>query len=547
MAGLLVNRGHVELDAAEVFLDPRLTRLVAPGLLRGMDAAVGAIIAAFTSGKRVTIYGDYDVDGMTAASVLTRFFRALGWEPHVFLPDRFVDGYGLNPDRVRELAEGGTRLFISVDCGVTAVSAIGIARGLGADFVVVDHHQPPDGELPPATAIVNPHQAGCTFPFKDLCAAGLAFYVALGVRAALRDRGFFVDRPEPDVRELLDLVAIGTIADVVPLVGLNRVLVTAGMARMERSPHVGVRALTALTAKGGRLTAKTVAYQMGPRLNASGRLSHPFKGFELLTTDDAAVARRIGDDLEAENKSRQDLQKEIEVEAVALAEEDGQDAPAYVLWKDGWHAGVTGIVAARIVERYHRPCAMVAVTDGIGKGSIRSIRGFDAVAGLRRCADTLDQYGGHPFAAGLTVQEGRLADFKAAFQAAALSLTAPEHLVPELRIDAEVGFAAIDDRLVAELDHLAPFGAGNAEPLLCTLGARVMDAKRVGDGSHLKLTLTEGGRRFGAIAFGMGDRAPESGALIDVAFRPEINEYNHQVSLQLRVVDLRPCVSGASP
>ena len=545
VAGLLVNRGHLEPAQAEAFLDARLTRLESPRHMLGMDAAVAAVLAAFDSGKRVTIYGDYDVDGMTAASVLTRFFRAMGWEPQVFLPDRFVDGYGLNPDRVRELAEAGTRLFISVDCGVTAVGAIGIARSLGAEFVVVDHHQPPDGPLPDATAILNPHQAGCAFPFKDMCAAGLAFYLVLGLRAALRERGAFVDRAEPDVRELLDIVAIGTIADVVPLTGLNRVLVTAGMARMERSPHAGVRALTALTSKGGRLTAKTVGYQIGPRLNAAGRLSHPMKGFELLTTDDPEVARRIGDDLEEENKSRQDLQKSIEVEAIALAELDGHDAPAYVLWKDGWHPGVSGIVAARILERYHRPCAMIALVDGVGKGSIRSIRGFDAVAGLRLCAETLDQFGGHPFAAGLTVQVDRLNDFKAAFQAAAKLLTAPEHLIAELRLDAEVGFDAIDDRLVTDLDHLSPFGAGNPEPLLCTMGARVMDARRVGDGSHLKLTLAEGGLKFGAIAFGMGERAPEQGALIDVAFRPEVNQYRGGVSLQLRVVDFRPHEAGS--
>ncbi|HIA01743.1 MAG TPA: single-stranded-DNA-specific exonuclease RecJ [Myxococcales bacterium] len=541
VAELLANRGIDSVEQAQVFLDPRLHNLDDPSSMADMAVAVDLILSTLEQGKRVTIYGDYDVDGMTSASVLTRFLRLCGFDPHCFLPDRFNDGYGLNPDRLRELIAEGTQLFISVDCGVSAVKEIALARELGADFVVVDHHQLPQGALPTANAILNPHRPDCKFPFKDLCAAGLSFYLALALRAELRSRGHFADLPEPDLREVLDIVAIGTIADVVPLHGLNRVIVNAGLPRVAHSKHPGIRALTALAASNRPITASTVAFQIGPRLNAAGRLSHPFRGFELLTTNDPETAQTIANEIEDANIKRRDIQKQIEEEALAMASESEEIQPAYVLWHPEWHVGVTGVVAARIVERFHRPCAMVAIVNGMGKGSIRSITGFDAVEGLRRCSHLLEQFGGHPYAAGLSILPENLPEFRKVFAAAALDLTPTDRLNPRLRVDAQINLGELDSRLIDDLSRLEPFGAGNPEPCLSATNVTVANARRVGqDGAHLKLGLEQSGRKFDAIAFGRGEQMPSKGSLIDIAFRPEYNHFRGRVSVQLRIKDFKP-------
>ena len=544
VSGLLVNRGYDDPESAQTFLNPRLSQLASPHQIKGMPEAVTRILAAFEQGERVTIHGDYDVDGMTASTILTRFLRKIGYEPHVFLPNRFVDGYGVNPKRVEALVADGTSLFISVDCGIRDVAAVAKARELGADFIIVDHHQLPNEGLPNANAILNPHQPDCPFPFKDLCAAGLAFYLVLGLRAELRSRGVFADQPEPDVRDLLDITALGTIADVVPLRGLNRILTTYGLERMRQSPYVGIRALLSLLPPGRPLTAGTVGFQMVPRLNAAGRLSDPFKGFELLSTDDANIAKAIAKEIDRENKERRELQDVIEEQAVAQVMESpkGVKAPAHVLWSEQWHPGVTGIVASRSVERFHRPCVMIAINDeGIGKGSIRSIRGFDVMRGLQRCEEWLEQYGGHPYAAGLSIRAENIEKFRDAFQEAAQALTPPDAWNPSLSLDAEVSFEDISSNLIDTIEVLAPFGAGNPEPKFCSRRVRVGSVRRVGaDGDHAKLALTQDERRMDAIAFRVGDEAPEEGALIDVAFRPEYNEWRGKVSVQLRIVDWEP-------
>ena len=541
VAGLLVNRGILDPDAARSWLNPRLRDLLDPAGLRGMDVAVTTILATLDRGERVTIYGDYDVDGMTASSILARFLRWCGYDPHVFLPDRFRDGYGVNKDRVRDLIEAGTRLVVTVDCGITAVEQVTLAKELGAEFVIVDHHQLPEGPLPPAVAIINPHHPDCSFPFKGLCAAGLAFHLALALRAELRRRGFFADRPEPDIRLLLDIAAVGTVADMVPLRGINRILVTTGIERMRESRHPGIRALIAVGARGRTLTSETIGFQIGPRLNAAGRLSHPYKGFEILATDDPARAQEIAEDIDAENQRRREVQDVIETEAMEQAlREQGADADAFVLWSDDWHPGVAGIVAARVVNRFHRPCAVIAVKDGVGKGSIRSIKGCDVVMALRRCAESLEQFGGHPHAAGVTVKAENLPAFREGFARAARELTPPECFTPTLSIDADIGFGRIGGQLISEINALAPFGSGNAQPRFCTRGVRVLSTRLVGKtGDHLKLYLEHEGCRFDAIAFGFGPHAPVQGQVIDIAFRPEFNEYMGNVSVQLRVQDIQ--------
>ncbi|MFT5434769.1 MAG: single-stranded-DNA-specific exonuclease [Myxococcota bacterium] len=548
VAGLLVNRGLAKAEEARVFLEPRLKNLLHPDSIDGMAAGVERILTALEGGEKITVYGDYDVDGMTASSTLFRFLEMCGHTVEVFLPDRFADGYGVNADRVRDLVEAGTKLFITVDCGITATKQVTLANELGADFIIVDHHQLPLGPLPPAVAIINPHQPTCAFPFKDLCAAGLAFYLTLALRAEMRKRGWFEDKPVPDVRPLLDIVAIGTIADVVPLRGLNRILVSTGLPRLRQSPHPGVRALAAVAAPGREINSGTVAFQLGPRLNAAGRLSTPMKGFELLTTPSPQIAREIAQDIDEENKRRRTVQETIEKEALEQATRDiGEEAPAYVLWSADWHPGVTGIVASRVVERFHRPCAMIAIKDGVAKGSIRSISGFNVLEGLRACSDLLTQFGGHAHAAGITLPEESLPAFREAFSKAAREMTPEDRLNPRLLLDAAVGFDDVDSALLDAMDALAPFGAGNPEPRLCTYGADVLHMKLVGaDKTHVKLVLQHNGRKFPAIAFGRHEDAPQPGDSLDVAYRPEYNEWQGTVSVQLRVLDFRPAVGPSA-
>ncbi|MEC8023513.1 MAG: single-stranded-DNA-specific exonuclease RecJ [Myxococcota bacterium] len=541
IAALLVNRRLVEPEDVQRFLSPRLQNLIDPRKMAGVEEAVDLILHALTHDEKICVYGDYDVDGMTSASTLFLFLKECGHDVHVFLPNRFTDGYGLNTDRIRDLVAEGTQLFISVDCGITAYEPIETARALGAKVIVVDHHQLPQGPLPDANAIINPLRPDCEYPFKSMCAAGLTFHLVLALRARMRTAGWFLNRHEPDVRHLLDIVAIGTVADVVPLQGINRILVTNGLARIKESPHPGVRALLAVAAPNRRLTASTLGFQIGPRLNAAGRLSTPMKGFELLTTDDIDVAQRIAKDVDDENKRRRGVQDEIEKQAIEQAvNELGSDSDAYVLWSEHWHPGVAGIVASRVVEKFHRPAALIAVQDGVAKGSIRSIRGFDAVEGLRRCSDVLKQFGGHAHAAGVTLDPEKLPDFRKAFSNAAKSMTPSDMLEPRLDLDAEVIFSQIDWRLIDAIETLAPFGAGNREPRFFCRSVRVKDARTVGaDGAHLRMVLDQDGHRFPAIAFGRGPDAPTLGQLIDIAFRPEVNEYKGQISLQLRIIDFR--------
>ncbi len=542
VTSLLVNRGVLSADDVRAFLAPKLSELQDPRGLRGMAEATTLVLDALEQDDPIVIYGDYDVDGMTAASVLFRFFRSVGVTPRVFLPDRFRDGYGLNPDRLGELIDEGAKLVITVDCGISAVEPIRMARERGVDVIIVDHHRLPRGELPPASATINPHHPECSFPFKDLCAAGLAFHLAVALRSAMRSRGDFLESAEPDVRDLLDLVAIGTIADVVPLRGLNRMLVHAGLPRIERAKSPGVRALRTVSLKQSAVTGGGVAFHMAPRLNAAGRLSSPMKGFEILTTLDATVAQAIAAELNEENGARKAIQESIEAEAISQAlREQGEDAPAYVLWDAGWHTGVAGIVAARIVERFHRPAAVIALVDGVGKGSLRSISGFDVLAGLERCSDLLIQYGGHAHAAGVTIDPAQLPAFRAAFAAAARELTPEASLTPSINIDAVLGFAEITSEFIEQLTALAPFGAGNPEPVFASHDVRVVERRQAGKtGEHFRLVLQEGGLTLPAIAFRIGERCPLPGDLVDVAYRARFNDFDQRPTLQLEIIDLKP-------
>jgi single-stranded-DNA-specific exonuclease len=542
-ARALAARGHADPDAARAFLDAPLSGLPDPFTMKGMRAAVERIARALAAGERIGCYGDYDADGVTSTALLAGFLRAVGGDAVTYVPHRLVEGYGLNGGAVSKLAGQGVKLLVTLDCGITSVEEVRAASLLGVDTVVVDHHTVPV-ELPQAAAILNPHQPGCGYPSKELSAVGVTFALVMALRRALREAGRFgPERPEPNIREALDLVALGTVADVVPLVGANRILVKWGLEELARTRRPGMAALkrVAGVAAGAPVGAGQVAFRLAPRVNAAGRLDDAGRGVRLLLTGDAAEATALAEALDRENAQRQEIEKAILEEALAdAAARVEAGARGLVLHRPGWHPGVVGIVASRIVERFHRPTVLVGALDGVGKGSGRSIEGFHLHDALAACSGHLLRYGGHRHAAGITVEPGAIPAFRAAFEARAAELLAPEALVPRTRIDGWVAGADLVERAANDLARLAPFGAGHPEPVWALRGpagrARTIGA----DGRHLKLLL---GDRVDAVGFGMGDRLAACAGEVEAAFTLGFDEWDGVRRLQLKLKDLRPAAA----
>jgi single-stranded-DNA-specific exonuclease len=538
-ARVLATRGLADPAAAGRFLAPRLSDLPDPFGMKGMEAAVARIVRAVEAGERIACYGDYDVDGVTSTVLLAGFLRAAGGDAVTYTPHRLVEGYGLNAVAVGRLAGQGVRLIVTLDCGITSVPEVQEAALLGLDVVVVDHHTAPV-ELPAAAAILNPHQPGCGYPSKHLAAVGVTFCLALALRRRLRERGRFGEaRPEPNLREALDLVALGTIADVVPLVEVNRILVHFGLDELSRSRRPGLRALkhVAGMAEGTPVTAGQVGFRLGPRINAAGRLADAGRGVRLLLSDDPAAAAALAEDLDRENRARQEIERQMLEEALADAQGRVRGgARGLVLSRDGWHPGVVGIVAARVAERFHRPAVLVGVADGVGKGSGRSIDGFHLYDALAACGAHLARFGGHRHAAGLTLEPGKLPAFREAFERFAAERLAPEDLVPRCRIEGWVDAAELDERAAEGLARLAPFGAGHAEPLFA-VRARPAGARTVGaGGAHLKLRLGPG---LEAIGFSLGERLALCGGEVEAAVAIGFDEWDGSRRLQARIRDIR--------
>jgi single-stranded-DNA-specific exonuclease len=544
-ARVLAARGLVEPAEAEGFLAARLADLPDPFSMKGMDAAVARIVRAVESGEKIALYGDYDVDGVTSTSLLAGFLRAAGAEVATYVPHRLVEGYGLNGAAVEKLAGEGARLLVTLDCGITSAPEVRAAAALGVDAVVVDHHTVPV-ELPAAAAILNPHQPGCGYPSKDLAAVGVTFTLAMALRKALRERGRYGgERPEPNLKDALDLVALGTIADVVPLVGANRILVRWGLEVLARSRRPGLRALkrVAGVAEGAEVSAGQVGFRLAPRINAAGRLDDAGRGVRLLLETDEARADALARELDRENQTRQEIERTILEEALHdAAARVAEGARGLVLARDGWHAGVVGIVASRVVERFHRPAVLVALpAEGEeGKGSGRSIEGFHLHDALRACEGHLVRFGGHRHAAGVTVARGSVAAFREAFEAHAAAHVRDEDLVPRCRIEGWIEERDVSERAALDLAKLGPYGAGHPEPVFALRGAAAR-ARTVGaGGAHLKLAL--GG--FDAIGFGMGDRLGLCAGPVEAAFTVGFDEWEGARRLQLKLRDVREASRG---
>jgi len=547
VARILAARGF-DVASATRFLAPRLADLRPPAGIKDMDRAAARIVRALDAGERIRVHGDYDVDGQTSTATVVLFLRALGARVELGLSDRARDGYGLSMRAVEMAAAEGTTLLITCDCGVSNPIEIAAARDRGIDTVVIDHHRAPP-VLPPAAAVLNPHQPGCGFEFKGLCAAGLAFYLCAGVRAHLRALG----RTElPDLRPLLDVVTLGTIADVVPLADENRALVRHGLGLIAAGARPGIRALKRVASvPAGPVSATTVAFRLTPRLNAAGRVGDSERAVRLLVTEDEAEAEQLALELDQENDRRRAIEAENLDEAVrealAAAEAAGGDQvpAALVLASDRWHHGVVGIVAARIVERFGVPAAVVAMSDGVGRGSVRCPRGFHVYDALVRSGVHLLKYGGHAAAGGFSVAAERLDAFRAAFVEAAEEQLAGVSRTVELAVDAEVSLAEVDGALCHALEALGPFGEGNPEPVLAVRGARVA-AERLLKQKHWLAQLEDGTARRRAIGFGLAARFPFAPGPVDVAFHAETNEWRGLEEVSLRVRDVRAGADAAT-
>jgi single-stranded-DNA-specific exonuclease len=535
-ASLLLARGVTTLDQATAWMSP--IRSHDPFLIPDVERAVDRLHQAMSRRERVCFYGDYDVDGMSATSIYLSFFRGLGANVCAYVPHRLREGYGINERAIRKLAVEGVTLLVTSDCGTTSHREIVLANQLGLDVIVTDHHQT-DEQMPPALAVMNPHRRDAKYPFRGLCSGGLAYKVASAYRAKYGLGAVPLD-------SLLDLVALSTIADVVPLQDENRTFVREGLTQLSRGTRCGIRALKQASGVTRDCTAETIAFKLAPRLNAAGRLDDAIKGVQLLTTESESDAKYLAEQLEQLNRARQQLESEIMQEALAQVEAR-EVLSAIVLASRRWHLGVVGIVAARLVERFHRPTVVIAIDEqGIGKGSARTVPGFDLYEGLASCRDLLVAFGGHPSAAGVTIHEDRLSEFSERFTAVAGAWDQVTQNVPTLHVDSEVRLDEVTLRLLQEIDTLHPFGAGNPEPMFAGKRLEIMNARVVGK-KHLKLTLRQGrSLPFDSIGFGMKSLEEQGLSLrtpVDVAFTPELNHWNGLDRIQLRIRDMRPAAS----
>jgi single-stranded-DNA-specific exonuclease len=532
---LLATRGLGAPDDAKAFLRPRLGHLHEPESLADLDRAVGRLIRALREGETILIHGDYDVDGICSTTLMVRTLRALGGRVVPFIPQRLRDGYDLSAAGVAAAKSAGATLVVTCDCGTSAHTPIADLQGAGIDVIVTDHHLP-GGPLPAAFAVLNPKRPGCPSPDKDLAAVGVAFKLALALTRA-------VGGNENVVLSMLDLVALATVADVAPLRGENRVLVRYGLKLLNDPRRPGVRAMIRAAGLEGReLTAGRLGFILAPRLNAAGRLGSALRGVELMLAESDSVANPIARELEELNATRQEIDRAtLERARELVLQMDLSSTYGIVLAEEGWHPGVIGIVASRIVEEFGRPTVLVALDRGEGKGSGRSISLFDLHAGLMKCSDLLTRFGGHRSAAGVTLPADRVAEFATRFNAVAASQLTQDDLIPELRVDLELPFDRADAELETLLRYMEPCGMGNPSPLFVARGVTVIGAPRVVGKDGLKLVLKANGRELVALGWGMAPRVAEveAGATVDVAFRLELDEYRGESRLQARLADFR--------
>jgi len=537
---ILVNRSITDLETARRFLNPSLHDLHSPFLMKDMKEGVARLIRAVQGGEKVAIYGDYDADGITSLAILYRFLREIHECVLYYIPDRVDEGYSLNRKAIDRLRAQDVRLIVTVDCGVSDREEIEYARTQGIDTIVLDHHEVP-ATLPAAAAVINPNRGDCPFPFKHLAGVGIVFNFLIALRGALRNIGFWARRPYPNLKDYLDLVALGTIGDLSPLVDENRIFARIGLELLNEDRRVGLKALRDTAGLGNTVIDSGVAsFALIPRINAAGRVGAPDDAVRLLLTEDPVEAQRIAYRLDACNRERQRLEKTIFDEIMARIDSmgDAREKGALVLASPEWHPGVIGIVASRVVDRFYRPTILISLKDGIGKGSGRSIAEFNLYEGLKLCDPLLISYGGHRYAAGISVKEGDIEKLSEVLGDIVKEGLVVQELVQETHIDAQCSLSRITYDLVSQFDRLAPFGIRNPEPIFCSRNVQVSYPTVVGN-KHLKMRVYGDGVSCSSIWFNRGDYAQDiEGVRLDIAFTPQINTWNGSSNIQLKVRDI---------
>jgi len=532
IAQLLINRGVKDAQEADDFLTADLNRLNDPFLFKDMDKAVERIRTAKKNKERVLIFGDYDVDGVTSTALMFNTLKKFGLHVINHIPHRLHDGYGLNEDVGKIAKKNGVTLVIAVDCGITAFKEVDLLNSMDIDIIVVDHHEPAHKGIPSATAVIDPKRKDCGYPFRHLAAVGLVAKVTQALTGKVTG-------------EALDLVALGTIADVVPLRGENRIYVKAGLPHIEKTKNKGLAALLEVARiKGKKIRPHSIGFVLGPRINASGRMDSAHKALDLLLCDEHDEALRLAQFLETNNARRQKLQKDVIQEALDMVEREVnfQDQKVIVLCKEGWHKGVLGIVAARVAEQYFRPAIVMSLKEGVGTASARSIAGFHLDQALAHCTDLLEAFGGHKLAAGLTIKEENIDPFRKAINEFAQDILEVRDLIPALNIDYEIPLSTLSVQLSRTMELLEPFGEGNPSPLFCSRQLTVKSNPAVLGRETLKFWVTDGQVTVSAVGFGMARYKDlvRLGEKVDLAYQLGIDDWNKAATVQLTLKDIKP-------
>ncbi len=541
MRQILFNRGYATHETAQAYLRAETNYDSSPMQMTGMHDCVDRICYSLEKKEEIAIYGDYDVDGVTATALLVQALRLMGGNVRGYIPNRFEEGYGLNKEALSNLYSDGVKLVISVDCGIRSPEETRYARSLGLDIIITDHHQPAEGDLPSANAIINPKQAGDTYPDKDLAGVGVAYKIV----QALLDSGK-ATWGDFLLGDLLDLVALGTVADLAPLVGENRMLVRQGLQKIRETKRQGLFSLAAVSDLPlSRVTATSIGFTLGPRLNAAGRLESALAAFELLTTKDVRSAGDLAQQLNIQNRQRQEITRKIQAEAEAIALAEDPTADLFFVVHPDFNPGVVGLAASRMVETYYRPTVVGQVSTETTRCSCRSIPEFHITEALDQCRDLLVRHGGHAAAAGFTVMNSNLDELKRRLKELARQKLQGRDLRHTLTADIEVPLSDLRPGLLNQLESLQPTGYGNPEAVFVSRNVRVTNARTVGaENSHLKLVLTDGNVTFNAIGFRLGHLKGEMPLRVDIVYIFEINEFNGRTSLQLNLKDLHPSKSS---
>lgn len=540
ISNIMNARKIQDLDQAERFLSPSLKDLHNPFLMKDMSRGVARVISAIHRGEKILIYGDYDADGITSVVILYEFLKTVSVDVSYFIPDRLLDGYGLQGYIIEKARSQGISLIIAVDCGSSDNEEILFAKSLGIDAIVLDHHEI-STPIPEAVAVINPKHPDCPFPFKHLAAVGIVFNFLIALRGDLRREGFWNGRPYPNLKNYLDIVALGTIADVAPLVQDNRIFVKIGLELISGENRIGLKALKEIASlEGQAIDSVRASFGLIPRINAAGRIASASESVELLLSRDLDDARSIALRLDGYNKKRQAIEKTILDEIVTEVESiiSRGELSSLVFASPKWHPGVIGIVASRLVDRYHRPAILISIKDGLGRGSGRSLADFNIYEGLKKCDSYLLSYGGHQYAAGISIREDNIKDFSLLLQQIIEEDMTSSDYTAQTIIDSPCLLSEIDHDLLKQIDLLAPFGSSNPEPVLCARAVSISSMTVVGR-NHLKMRISGGGISRSSIWYGKGDfsKIIDNG-IYDIAFTPQINRYNGVSEVQLKVRDI---------